>query len=47
MYVVLKMVCLWKSRNLDKRALGTYMRVIVNKGIDKCMFTLSQAMTFD
>ena len=30
------MVCLWKSHNLDKRAFGTYMRVTVNKAIDKC-----------
>ena len=41
------MVCLWKSYNLDKRALRTYMRVTVNKDIDKCSFTLSQAMIFD
>ena len=34
------MVCLWKSHNLDKRALGTYMRVTVNKGIDKCTFKI-------
>ena len=47
-YVVVKMVCFWKSHNLDKRALGTYMRVTVNKSIDKCTFTLrSQAMNFD
>ena len=25
---------------------GTYMRVTVNKGIDKSTFTLSQAMNF-
>ena len=37
-YVVVKMVCLWKSHNLDKRADDTYMRVTVNKGIDKCTF---------
>ena len=41
------MVCLWKSHNLDKRALGTYTRVTVDKGIDNCTFTLSQAMNFD
>ena len=41
------MVCLLKSHNLDKRALGTYMRLTVNKGIDKCTFTLSQVMNFD
>ena len=40
------MVSLWKSHNLDKRALGTYMRVTVNKGIDKWTFTLSQAIDF-
>ena len=28
-------------------SIGTYMRVTVNKGIDKCLFTLSQAMNFD
>ena len=33
--------------NLDKRALSTYMSVVVNKGIDTCIFTLSQAMNFD
>ena len=46
------MVCLWKSHNLDslqhlklrQRALDNYMRVTVNKGIDKCKFSLSQAM---
>ena len=42
-----EMVCLWKSYNLDKRALRTYMRVTVNKDVDKCSFTLSQAMDFD
>ena len=41
------MVWLWKFYKLDKRALDTYMRVSVNKGIDKCTFTLSQAMNFD
>ena len=41
------MVCLWKSHNLDKRALGTYMGVTVNKSIDKCTFNHSQAMKFD
>ena len=41
------MVCLWKSHNLDKRALGTYMRVSVSKGIDKCTFTLTQTMNFE
>ena len=48
-YVVVKMVCLWKSHNLDKRVLDTYMRVTAYKGtcIDKCTFTLSQAMDFD
>ena len=40
------MVRLWKSHNLDKRALGTYMRVTVYKGKDKCTFTLSLAMIF-
>ena len=40
------MVCLLISNNFDKRALGTYMRVTVNKAIDKCTFTLSQAMIF-
>ena len=30
--VVVKMVCLWKSHNLDKRPLEAYMRVTVNKG---------------
>ena len=47
MYVVVKMVCLWKFHILDKRALGTYMRVTVHKGINKCTFTLSLAMNFD
>ena len=37
------MVCLWKFHNLDKRALGTYMRVTINKGIYKCTFTQSEA----
>ena len=46
MYVVVKMDCLLKSHNLDKRALNTYMRVTVNKGIDKCTFNLSQAMDY-
>ena len=46
-YAVVKMVCLWKSHNLDKMANGTYMWVPVNKDIDKCIFTLSQAMNFD
>ena len=32
---------------LRQRVLGTYMRVTVNKGIDKCTFTLSEAMNFD
>ena len=41
---VVKMVCLWKSHNLDKMALGTYMRVAVNKSIVKYTFTLSQAI---
>ena len=41
-YVVVKTVCLWKSHNVDKRALGTCMRVTENKGIDKCTFTLSK-----
>ena len=45
-YVVVKMVCLWKSHNLDKRALGTYMRITVNNGIG-FTFTLSQALHFD
>ena len=46
-YVVVKVVCLWKSHNLVMRALGTYMRVTVNKGIDKYSFALCQAMDFD
>ena len=46
-YVVVKKLCLWKSHNLDKRTLDTYMRMPVNKDIDKCTFTLSQAMNFD
>ena len=33
-----KMVCLWESHTLDKMALGTYMRLTVNKGIDKMYF---------
>ena len=41
------MVCLLKSRNINNRSLGTYMRETVNKGIDKCTFTLSQAINFD
>ena len=42
-----KLVCLWKSHNWDKRSLGTYMRVTVNKGMDKCIFTLIvQAINF-
>ena len=44
---VMKILCLWKSHNLYKRALGIYMRVTVNKSIDKSTFTLSQAMNFD
>ena len=44
-YVVVKMV--WKSHNLDKRVLGTYVSVTVNKGIDKCTFTPSQTINFD
>ena len=36
------MFCLWKSYNLGKRALGTYMMVTDNKGIDTYTFTLSQ-----
>ena len=35
------------SYNLDKRAIGTYMRVPLNKGIDDCTFTLNQAMKFN
>ena len=46
-YVVVKMVCLWKSHNLDKSVLNTYMRVTVNKGICKCTLTLTQAKKFD
>ena len=30
-YAVVKMVCLWKSHNLDKSVLDTYMRVTVLK----------------
>ena len=41
------MICLWKSHNLDKRALDTYLRMTVNKSIDECIFTLSQAMNLD
>ena len=41
------MFCLWKSYNLDKRAIDTYMRVTVNKGIDNCTFTLNQEMKFN
>ena len=32
------------DHNFDKRALSTYMSVVVNKGIDTCIFTQSQAM---
>ena len=45
--VVVKMVCLWKSHNLDKRALDTNVNLTVDKSIDKCTFTLYQAMKFD
>ena len=44
--VVVKIMSLWKSHNLDKWPLGTYMRVIVFKGIAKCTFILNQAMNF-
>ena len=44
---VVKMVCLWKFHNSDKRDLGTCMRLTVNKGKDKCTFTLNQAINFD
>ena len=44
----MKIGLFWKSHNLNKRALGTYMRVTVNKGVDKCIFTLVvQAVNFD
>ena len=43
----MKMACLSKSHNLERRVIGTYMRVTVNKGLDKYTFTLSQAMNFD
>ena len=37
-YVVVKVVCLWKSHNLDKSVIDTYMRVTVNKGICNLYF---------
>ena len=41
------MFCLWKSQKLDMRVLATYIRVTVNKRMDKFTFTLSQAIKSD
>ena len=37
------MVCLWKFHNLYKSAIGTYMRVTVNMGIDTINVLLPEA----